>query len=514
MVLVAVPIAGDSAEAVAAAAFKAAAGGADLVEVRLDQCARRADDRARLAAIVAAIPTLAVPAIATARHGDEKGEWPWDEAARIACLAAADEAGAAYVDLEFAQSAATPWRPTRAKLILSHHDFAGMGTDLAGLVERMAQAGADICKIAVTALDAADLAVIEALYAPAAKPLIAIAMGEYGMPSRILAGAWGAFLTFARLDDEEGTAPGQPFLRDLLRLYRVRAQGPQTRIFGVIGNRVQHSLSPLVHNAAFASHALDAVYVPFQCEDPVAFWRACGGWIDGLSITIPHKEALLDEVDQVEPLARRIGAINTIYRDDAGRTVGANTDASAACACVEVLAGTLAGRRAIILGAGGVARAVAYALADKGAVVTITNRNLERAQVLAAEIGATAVAYESAGATPYDILINGTPSGMGEDDNTPWPWTHRPDSIVFDTVYTPLETRLIKEAQMAHATTICGLSMFIGQAVQQYQRFTGIDAPETLMQRLALERLSGGHQTDQHLKHTTATFDKKFGVGP
>jgi shikimate 5-dehydrogenase len=157
---------------------------------------------------------------------------------------------------------------------------------------------------------------------------------------------------------------------------------------------------------------------------------------------------------------------------------------------------------------------VAYALAERGAVVTIANRGMERGQKLAEEIGATAIEVERAGEVPYEILVNGTPTGMAGDEATPWPYPHREGTIVFDTVYTPLETRLLKDAQMANATTICGLSMFIGQAVAQYQRFTGVEAPEALMQRLALERLSGGHQTEQHLKHTTATFDRKFGSVP
>lgn len=497
MVQIVVSIAAADPATVLAGAAQAKAEGADLVELRLDRCARLAKDHGALDGILATIPRLALPAVVTARHPSENGDWDGSEPERQALLAVADEAGAAWIDHELAQ-----WdprrRPKRARLILSHHDFAGMGGDLPAVVARMRAERADMAKVAVTPRDAADLAVIEALHHQrAGGALTAIAMGEHGLPSRLLAGAWGGAFTFGRLRGEAGSAPGQPTVSDLIERYRIRAQGPRTRIFGVIGSPVAHSLSPLIHNAAFAHHGLDAVYVPFLVDDAVAFWRACGGWIDGLSITIPHKHALLDQVDRLEPLAARIGAMNTIYRGEDSAAIGANTDASAAVACVEAQAGTLRGSRVTILGAGGVSRAIAFAMAERGARVLIANRGHERAQELAAEVGAEACTLDAAPARPFDVLINGTSVGMEQKDKaaaleSPWPRAaHRPDTVVFDTVYTPLETALIKEAQMAGATTVCGLSMFIGQALGQFSRWTGREAPEGLLTRLALERLGG-----------------------
>jgi len=496
MVQVVVPIAAAEPADIVAQVAQAKLEGADLAELRLDRCARLAKSHGALDAIIAGIPRLALPVIVTVRHASEQGEWDGSEPERQALLAVADEAGAAWIDQELAQFDPRR-RPKRAKLILSHHDFTGMGGDLAAVIARMRSVGCAVAKVAVTARDAADLATIEALYQRAGGPLVAIAMGEHGLPSRLLAGAWGAAFTFARLSGSIGSAPGQPTVRELVERYRIREQGPRTRIFGVIGSPIAHSLSPLIHNAAFAHHGLDAVYVPFLVDDAPAFWQACGAWIDGLSITIPHKHALLDRVDRLEPLAQRIGAMNTIYRDDANAAVGANTDASAAVTCVEAQAGTLRGRRVTILGAGGVSRAIAFAVAEKGAHVLIANRGHERAQELASEVGGESCALDEAPRRPFDVLINGTSVGMGAKDlpapvESPWPRdAHHRDSVVFDTVYTPLETALIKEAQMAGATTVCGLSMFIGQALGQFSRWTGREAPEGLLYRLALERLGG-----------------------
>jgi 3-dehydroquinate dehydratase/shikimate dehydrogenase len=486
MVQVITPLAAATPDALAEQARQAQAEGADLVELRLDLCREQGAD---VAACIAAIPRLPLPVVATMRHVDEGGRWDGAEDARLDLLAAADRAGAAYIDLELAHHR-PGWRPARARLILSFHDFRGMGGDLAAMVDRQRAAGADVAKVAVMPRDAADLAVIEALCRRGGGPLCAIAMGEHGLPSRLLAGAWGAAFTFAHLDGGDGSAPGQPTVRELVGLYRIKRQGPRTRIFGVIGNPVGHSLSPLIHNTALAHHGIDAVYVPFLVGDALPFWAACGGWIDGLSITIPHKHALLTAVHGLEPLAERIGAMNTICRDAGNRAIGANTDASAAAACLESQLGSLQGRRITLLGAGGVSRGIAFALAERGAKLVIANRGRERAEELAKEVGAKVVDFDKATTTPYDALVNGTSQGMDDPTTSPWPASaHRAGTVVFDTVYTPLETKLVKEAQAAGARTICGISMFIGQALGQYRRWFGIDAPEGLMHRMALERL-------------------------
>jgi 3-dehydroquinate dehydratase/shikimate dehydrogenase len=319
---------------------------------------------------------------------------------------------------------------------------------------------------------------------------VAIAMGEHGLPTRLLAGVWGASLTFARLDGDFGSAPGQPTIGELLRLYRIKKQNKKTRIYGVIGSPVSHSLSPIIHNTAFAHHQIDAVYVPFRVEDPVAFWRTCESWIDGLSITIPHKQALIGQMYTIEDLARRIGAINTIYRDRDLKPVGANTDAYAVIHCLEEQIGELRNRHVIVLGAGGVARAIGVAVRERGARVTIVNRTAEKALELAQEVGAEFMTMDQALTIKYDVLINGTAAGMGKPDESPWPTeNHQDGTVVFDTVYHPLETKLLRDAQRAGARTVSGLEMLVRQALGQYQRWTNREAPQHLMYRACLDRI-------------------------
>jgi 3-dehydroquinate dehydratase/shikimate dehydrogenase len=463
--------------------------GADAVELRLDTALRagaRADD------LLPVIAGLGCDVLATCRHRAEGGAFDGGEDERLELLRRTDAAGARWIDCELFAVRGLGTRPGKAELVLSYHDFAGLGGGYDALSERiraMRAAGAHIAKLAVTPGDAHDLAIIARLAARAEGPLVAIAMGEHGLPSRALAGAWGLAFTFGRLAGDHGSAPGQPTVTELRQRYRVHRQGPATRIFGVIGDPVGHSLSPAIHNAAFAHDGVDAVYVPFRVADARRFWDDCGGWIDGLSITIPHKESLLQRMDTLDPVVPAIGAMNTVLRGADGGCRGANTDASAIVACLEEACGRLHGKRVLLLGAGGVARAAAHCLTAAGCRVAIANRTRERAVELAATCGASVVDPEPAAAGAYDILVNGTSVGLKED-RSPWPaHAHHSGSVVFDTVYVPLETRLLREALAAGARTVCGLEMFIHQAAEQYRRWIGQAAPRTVMRRAALEGL-------------------------
>lgn len=505
MIHIVVPVYAQNLELLIGQSLDAKSAGATMVELRLDLCAQMGAD---CAALVAGISSLLLPVMATNRSKDEGGKWSGSDSDRLQLLLDADAAGAVFIDVELAHISALAARPTQAKLILSYHDFNGMGANLNTIVTHMYAAGADIAKIAVTATDAGDLSTIEMLYHDFSEhELVAIAMGEEGLPSRLLAGAWGAAFTFATVNDQS-SAPGQPTVEDLVDMYNIQFQGPETRIFGVIGEPISHSLSPLIHNSGFQALKIDAVYVPFLVHDPKDFWQRCGNWIDGLSITIPHKHELADELNEIEDIALPIGAINTIYRNVDG-TVGANTDACAALYCIQECTGTLEGLRCMILGAGGVSRGMAYALHQAGAIVCIANRTLERAQQLADEIGCQHVTLDDASNVRFDVLINGTSVGMNSDIS-PWPKECLTDQhVVFDTVYTPLETKLLQDAQHAGCTCICGLSMFLRQAYEQFERWTNTPAPEGAMRRLVLESLGvDPYAFVRSAKTTTACWNK------
>ena len=488
MTLVAIPLSAATPDDLLALSAKAATTGADVVEWRLDTCQKKGAD---LSAIIAAIPRSPLPVIATCRHPDETGDWVGSETARLALLAAADAAGAAYIDCELAQAEGLATAP-KARLILSSHDFQGPGTDLPGKIQAMRAVGHRlgipvIAKVAITARDAADLTIIRNLLVHRDGDVIALAMGEHGLPSRLLAGVWGGFLTFARLNGDGGSAPGQPTVGDLLGRYRLKSQTANTRILGVMGSPISHSLSPHIHNAGLAQDGVDAVYVPFRVENAVDFWNACGAWIHGLSITIPHKEALLPLATVQEAPAKAAGVCNTLWWD-AGVLSATNTDVEGVAHCL----GNIRGKTVLLLGAGGVARAVARIVSAGGGTLLVCNRTLDKAEALARDFQGRAITLEDAQRTPYDILVNGTSVGMKAPADTPWPFPHRPDSLVFDTVYVPLETRFLKEAAASGAKTVDGLQLFIAQAAGQYRRFTGRGtAPEDLMRQVARHHLQG-----------------------
>lgn len=492
MTLVAVPLSDPDPIRLIARSDAARAAGADLVEVRIDLCIQSGGDPQ---AIIAAIPRLALPVIATIRHSTEFGAWQGRDDARAALYLQAVAAGARWIDIELAtwpvMAGLGLHRVLAGKLILSYHDFAGPGDDPAGRIRAMRAAGADICKVAVMARDAADLAGVRGLI-DGAGPVAAMAMGEHGLPSRLLAGVWGSALTFARLPDDPGSAPGQPTTADLLDMCRLRRQTAATPVYGVIGSPIAHSLSPLVHNLAFAAAGLDAVYVPVRVEDAPAFWDACGPWFSGLSITIPHKHALQERMDDLEPLCDLIGAMNTIYRKDGG-TVGRNTDADAIRQCCEQAAGgPLPGRRALVLGAGGAGRAAVFALKAAGARVAVANRTDARADELAREIGGVrAVPWTAIVGESFDVLVNMTSVGLKAPGDTPWAHPFPAGCGVFDSVYNPLRTRLVRDAEAAGCRTVLGLEMFILQACAQFACWTGRQAPAAAMRAACEARLGG-----------------------
>ncbi|MCZ7645391.1 MAG: shikimate dehydrogenase [Planctomycetota bacterium] len=424
--------------------------------------------------------------------------------------------GAAFVDLELHACQRSPAlleglkraRGTGGtKLIVSSHDFEAVPpySRLHDLRLDAEEFEPDLVKFAVTPATIHETEPLLRLMRDASGafrlPLLALGMGEAGLWTRVLGPRFPnpAPFTFARGEGAPGTAPGQPTWRELEALYRFGALGPDTRVLGVIGNPIGHSLSPRMHNAAFAGAGLDAVYLPFLVEgDPAAFLRvfAEGLGLAGVSVTIPHKEAILGACAEVEPLAAQIGAANTLIRRPDGSWAGSNTDADAAVGSLEEAmggSGTLKGRKVLVLGAGGAARALAFACKSRGAEVFLHNRTAGKAENLAAAVGASCVQTSDLDRADFkvDVVVNATPVGMyPQVDQSPLTDSQIVKAdLHFDTVYNPLRTKLLQRAEALGRRTLGGLAMFVGQGARQFELFTGRPAPRDLMERVVCEAL-------------------------
>ncbi len=553
MTRLAVSIMVEAVQQAHAAAARAAEGGADLVEYRIDTFTGPDCD---LAGLVDGSP---LPCILTCRPVWEGGLCELDETARLKVFERAMTAGRppAYIDIELAAYQKSPdlrravarWvdHPGQvgradAGLILSSHDFEQRPVDLYQRIEAMVAAAAcRVIKLAWRARSLRDNIEAFELLRHGYKPTIALCMGEAGLPSRVLARKFNGLLTFAALEADQATAPGQPTLEQLKTLYRWDATGPLTRVYGVIGHPVGHSMSPAIHNAGFDHTGFDGVYLPMPIPPDYTHFKATvGAWLDmadlhfrGASVTIPHKENLLRFVaergGQIEPLAARIGAANTLTVGDDGTLHASNSDYAAAldavCNGLGIGRAELAGRRVAVIGAGGAARAIVAGFAAAGATVVVYNRTLERARQLAEAFSAggdgvgdgggpaggggdaagTDVAPGKVVAAPLEklcdcccqIYINCTPIGMHPDvDKTPIEASAAPrqwgeGTVVFDTIYNPIETRLLREARAADCITIPGTEMFTRQAAAQFQTWTGREAPLEVFEGVMRKRMGG-----------------------
>jgi shikimate dehydrogenase len=268
----------------------------------------------------------------------------------------------------------------------------------------------------------------------------------------------------------------------------------ETELYGVVGCPIGHSLSPAMHNAAFSAHGKNALYLAFQTRDLegcIRGIRALG--IRGVSVTLPHKSAVIPFLDEADGLAKRIGAVNTVVNDQ-GRLLGYNTDAKGALKALEEKI-ELPGRTCLVIGAGGAARAIGFMLKDYGVRLNISNRAHQRGEDLAGTLGCPFVPLGEVEDMQVDLLIQTTPVGMypHEDQCIVSPDALREGMVVMDVIYNPLETRLLKMARDRGCLTIDGLAMFIHQGAEQFRLWTGVEAPLSVMRQAveqALERNS------------------------
>lgn len=467
--------------------------GAELVELRLDFLTDFPD----LDRLLTDRPT---PVVVTCRRPDDGGHWRFSEQQRLALLRSAIDSGAEYVDLETDIAGQIP-RLGTTRRIVSQHDFDETPAGLEQIYAEMLGLGPDIVKLVTMANVPSDMVRVLKLVDQSEVPMVGFCMGEVGLPSRILCGKYGAPFTYAASGSDREVAPGQLSFQAMRELYHYDEINSDTHVFGVLGDPIAHSMSPLIHNTAFRHEGLNSVYLPVRVSSEVLSETLDNfEWLgfQGYSVTIPHKQAVMAKAARCDQPVQDIGAANTLFRDAAGQWQATNTDYVAALASVQLgleqLFGdrSLKGRRVLMLGAGGVARAIGLAMLREGAAVTIANRTHRRAIELAEQLGCEQVPVERRGEVPADVIVNCTSVGMHPYvDATPYQaeWLHE-GMLVFDTIYNPETTLLLKQARERGCVTVDGLEMFVRQAARQFELFTNRPAPVELMRQTVRSRLS------------------------
>ena len=461
---------------------------ADLIELRLDWISGPID-------VATLVRAARKPVIATCRPVNEGGYSPLPDEDRLAILWQASNAGAAYVDIEWDVFGRMGFQGS-APVIASYHNFTETPRNIADIAARIETLPCAVVKFATLATSLADNFRVWDAMARCRKPVVGLCMDELGEASRVLALRMGSLLTFGALERGRESAPGQLTARELSDLYRVRSITKDTKLYGVVGTPIAHSMSPEIHNAAFRELGLDAAYLRFRVDDFSSFLKLTEPLqLQGLSVTIPHKQAALAAACAATGLSTRIGAANTLSRTPDGWACD-NTDCHASMAAIADAATragqTLAGARALVVGAGGASRAIVAGLVDAGCAVAIVNRTHARAVELAAEFGATAVTEGELRPGRFDIIANTTSVGMHPHvDETPVnPELFGKGVAVFDAVYNPRETRMLREAAARGAAISDGVRMFVGQAARQFEIWTGRTAPVRVMEEVVLRRLA------------------------
>ena len=464
-----------------------AADGADMVELRLDH-AKNVD-------VAGVLADRRVPVVVTCRPKWEGGEFNGSEEERRVLLTQAFELGAEYVDVEWTAGfngliAAEQGR----RIVLSVHDFTGHLRDLDGQLRAMRSTGAEVTKVAVTTRCLTDLVRLREFGRRSADNgrQIVIGMGAAGVTSRVLPDLFGSSWTYAG----DGVAPGQLSLGQMRDEYRIRSLGEGSELFGVLGKPLEHSLSPVMHNAGFRAIQRDAVYLPFEAADIEDFERfAIEFNVAGASVTAPYKTVALVKSTRVDELSRRVGAVNTLMKKD-GAWHARNTDVPG---FLEPLRGRmkLEQCRATVLGAGGAARGVVTALVDEGAKVTVCARVAEHAKSVAQLCGGETADMPPVAGT-WDLLVNTTPVGTYPDsDESLVDPNDIKGQLVYDLVYNPPVTRLLADARAAGCSTIGGLAMLVAQAERQFEWWTGQSAPADGFRCAAEARLESMGRADK-----------------
>ncbi len=465
-----------------------------FMEFRLDYLAKPGLGLPRVKRFIDSHPGTVI--VATCRRVTNGGKFKGSIASQLDILGKAAGLGFQLVDVEL--QTASKCKPaqlqklrSRAGLILSFHDFRGT-RKLDETLAKMRAFPADYYKLVSTATTLSDnVEMIKFLAREGDRhSLVSMCMGEQGIISRVLGLRAGSAFTFASAGIGQETAAGQISAQELRNVYRIEQVDAATRVYGVVGDPIAHSLSPAIMNAAFRRENVNGVYLALHAKtlkDLLTCVREVP--IHGVSVTMPYKEAILPYLDNTDSHTTKIGACNTVVRAQDGKLYGFNTDASGIVRPLERRLTTLENAKILVLGAGGAARAAVFGLKERGSEVYILNRSLAPAKKLAHQAHARLVKRPDLKKMAFDVIINATPVGLQNSRETPLQEKEINARYVFDMVYDPVETRLLKLAKERGAQVIAGIEMFVHQAARQFEIWTGKPAPADEMLRVVLLQL-------------------------
>ena len=424
-----------------------------------------------------------VTAIGTCRRAENGGRFKGSLASQLEVLTKAHAAGCQIVDLEI-QSALKAKREaiarlrSRAGLIVSFHDFRAT-RNLDETLEKMLKVPADFYKVVSTATTLSDnVTMMKFLQTQSDKhALIGLCMGEQGIISRVLSVRAGSVFTFGAVSADLKTAPGQISAGDLRSIYRIDQVDAATRVYGVAGDPIEHSLSPVIMNTALRRENVNGVYLPLHAKTLKDLMRCVREIpLHGLSVTMPYKQSILAHLDNTDAHTTKIGACNTVVRGQDGKLYGFNTDAAGVVRPLEQRL-SIEHAKMLVLGAGGAARAAVFGLKERGAEIWILNRTSVKAQKLARQAKARTIKRADLRKIAFDVIINATPVGMGNTRDCPLKDEEIQARVVFDMVYDPVETHLLQVARAKGIAVIPGVEMFVQQAARQFEIWTGKPAP-------------------------------------
>lgn len=464
---------------------------ADLIELRLDYI-KNIDEEI----LTELLKNKKKPSIITCRLKKEGGKFEGEEEKRFELLNRAMALGCDYLDIEYSASEKTGTEllknKKKTKIICSWHNFKETPSieEMEKIYRKIKKLNPDLIKIVTRANSINDnFKIFEFLKNK--KDLISFSMGIKGQISRILAPKYGSLLTYGSINSDKTTADGQITIDDLKKVYNIDMINENTGILGVIGSYAENSLSRYIHNTNFRKQHLNYIYIPFKidpAELPEFMINFRKFSFAGAAVTIPHKIEIMKYMDKIEDIAKKIGAVNTVVNRE-GKLAGYNTDYTGAIKALEEKI-SLENKKALVLGAGGASRAICYALKEKGLDFVIANRTLKKAESLAKELNVKFCSLQDINKYDYHIVINSTAAGMYPDtESSIIDKKYLKGKIVFDMVYRPMITKMLREGKEMGATIVEGYLMLLYQGIRQYKLWTGKEPDVELSKRVLFKQL-------------------------